>query len=61
VPSQRCRSIANVRAEDPESTRPELRIPTAAAQTRIISGSEFSPKPTGIITTSQVHGVRTDS
>jgi hypothetical protein len=38
---QRCRSMAKRRritlAEDPDSTKPELRIPNAAAQTRIVS------------------------
>src|SRR6266516_1844673 len=38
---QPCRSMANARRRtllvDPGSTRPELRIPNAAAQTRIVS------------------------
>src|SRR5216683_5633361 len=40
---------------------PELRIRKAAAHTRIVSGWRVLPGSTGVITTSQVHRLRTDS
>jgi hypothetical protein len=49
VPSRRRRMMANVRAERllkiPVEPSPELRIPGAAAQTRVVSLPEFGSDP----------------
>src|SRR5216684_546287 len=43
LPSQRRRLMTNVCASTSAKSRPELRIPTAAAQTRVVSGGEVWP------------------
>src|SRR5258708_35704740 len=43
VPSRRRRLMPNVCASTSAKSRPELRIPTAAAQTRVVSGGEVWP------------------
>src|SRR5258705_10722908 len=43
VPSRRRRLMTNVCASTSAKSRPELRIPTAAAQTRVVSGGEVWP------------------
>jgi hypothetical protein len=47
------------RVEDGDG--PELRIRKAAAHTRIVSGGEFWPGSTRVVTSFQIHGLRTDS